>query len=60
MTHSEKVDTGKVVIGRAYIREQYPAHGLHAMRLQSALLDPRTARPIHPLLRLIGPIVRWL
>ena len=60
MNRAHKVSTGKVVIGLAYVHKPQPIRSLDAWTLQTALLNPRTARPMHPIRRLIAPIVRWL
>ncbi len=60
MNPREKVSTGRVVIGRAYVHPPQPIRSMDAWKLQTALLNPRTAQPMHPLRRLIAPIVRWL
>ena len=60
MNRAHKVSTGKVVIGRAYVHPPMPIRSMDAWKLQTALLNPRTARPMHPIRRLIAPIVRWL
>ena len=49
-----------VRIGIAYISPPMPIRSLDAMRLQSALLDDRTARPQHLIRRLLAPVFRWL
>jgi hypothetical protein len=36
------------------------AMGTHAEAIQAALLNPRTARPLSPLQRLVGAVVRFL
>ena len=60
MNPRHKVSTGKVVIGRLYVHPPMPIRSMDAWKLQSALLDSRTAHPMHPIRRLIAPIVRWL
>ena len=60
MNPRHKVNTGRVTIGLAYVDKPQPIRSMDAWRLQSALLEPRTAQPLHPLMRLISPIVRWL
>ena len=60
MNRAHKVSTGKVVIGLAYVHKPQPIRSMDAWTLQTALLNPRTAQPMHPLRRLIAPIVRWL
>ena len=60
MSPAHKVNTGRVVIGLAYVHPPQPIRSLDAWTLQTALLNPRTARPMHPIRRLIAPIVRWL
>ena len=49
-----------VRIGIAYISPPMPIRSLDAMRLQSALLDPRTKTAPSIVRRLIFPIWRWL
>lgn len=53
-------NTGRVRIGIAYVPPAQPIRSADAYRLQSALLDRRTALPVHPLRRFIAPLVRWL
>ncbi len=60
MNRAHKVSTGKVVIGLAYVHPPQPIRSLDAWTLQTALLNPRTARPMHPIRRLIAPIWRFL
>jgi len=55
---AQPYNTGRVVIGSAY-RPAPPAMDRDAQRLQSALLDPRTANPLPPMLRPVGAFVRW-
>jgi len=51
-------NTGRLVIGSAY-RPKPAEMDSDAQRLQTALLDPRTAKPLPPLLRPFGAFVRW-
>jgi hypothetical protein len=56
-------DTGRVRIGIAHVAKQ--AHGgdslsRDALRIQAALLDPRTAQPQNALQRLLGAAWKWL
>ena len=60
MNRAHKVSTGKVVIGLAYVHPPQPIRSMDAWTLQTALLNPRTARPMHPIRRLIAPIWRFL
>lgn len=46
-------------IGIAHQRP-LPAIDREAERLQAALLEPRTARPLTPLQRVLGAAWRWL
>lgn len=46
-------------IGIAHIPRPEPVQG-DALRLQSALLEPRTARPLPWLAAIAGAIWRWL
>ena len=55
-----RYNTGKVVIGRAYVPPPQPIRSMDAYRLQTALLEPRTANPLNPIRKLLAPIVRWL
>lgn len=48
-----------VRIGCAYQRPM-PRTDRDHEKLQAALLEPRTARPVSPAQRLAGAIVRWL
>ncbi len=48
---------GAIEIGRAYVRPPMPVQG-HAVHLQAALLEPRTAIPPTLLHRLAGAIWR--
>lgn len=52
-------NTGKVVIGRAYVPPPRRVEG-DAIKLQAALLEPRTTKPQPLLLRVIAPVMRWL
>lgn len=49
-----------IVIGIAYVPQQRPIHGDSAVRIQSALLEPRTAHPRPLVARILAPIWRWL
>ena len=60
MNPHHKVSTGKVVIGRAYVHPPMPIRSMDAWKLQTALLNPRTAQPMHPIRRFVAPIFRWL
>ena len=54
------VNTGKVLIGVAYIpRHRYTQSADQALT-QSALLDKRTLRPVSALRRLAGAVWRWM
>jgi hypothetical protein len=48
-----------ITIGIAH-QPKPQAMGTHAENLQAALLDPRTARPLTPVKRLLGALWRWL
>lgn len=50
---------GGVQIGLLYTTAMPIIQG-HALTLQTALLDKRTAKPLTPLLRLIGCAWMWL
>ena len=60
MNPREKVSTGRVVIGRAYVHPPQPIRSMDAWTLQTALLESRTAQPIHPIRRFVAPILKWL
>ena len=46
-------------IGIAHQRPAMPVHGDH-LTLQAALLEPRTARPLSLLERILGAVWGWL
>jgi len=50
------VDTGRVVIGRAHIPQPPRVISRDAETVQTALLDPRTARPASALARVAGAL----
>lgn len=50
------VDTGKVVIGRAYVPPSPRVISRDAETVQTALLDPRTAQQPTPLARIAGAL----
>lgn len=50
----------RVHIGCAFIPRQRITHGADAIRLQAALLDQRTAKPLSGIRRVLAPIVSWL
>lgn len=52
------VDTGKCVIGRAYVRPSPRVISRDAEHLQTALLEPRTAEPLPLVQRLAGALWR--
>jgi len=54
------VNTGKLRIGIAHVPRQRIDLTGDSLRLQSALLDPRTAQPVSRVQRVIGAIWRWL
>lgn len=58
MAGRECIDTGRIVIGRAYVPPPAPIFE-HAEKLQTALLDPRTAREPHPIKRALGRLWAW-
>ena len=58
MAGRECVDTGRVVIGRAYVPPPSPIFD-HAEKLQTALLEPRTAHEPHPVKRALGRFWSW-
>ena len=53
-------NTGRVRIGCAYIPPPMPIRTLDAYRLQSALLEPRTAQPMGMMRRMLAVVWRWL
>jgi hypothetical protein len=53
------VDTGRVVIGRCHIRPAPRELGTEAERLQTALLDERTAMEAALWRRALAPFWRW-
>ncbi len=53
------VDTGKVVIGRAYLPPSPRVVSRDAETVQTALLDPRTTGPQTTLRRLAGAAWKW-
>lgn len=54
------INTGRVLIGSAYIPQQRQAFGLDALKLQSALLEPKTAQQQTLAKRIIGGVWKWL
>lgn len=52
------VDTGKCVIGRAYVRPSPRIVSRDAEHLQTALLEPRTAQPLPLVQRIAGAFWR--
>lgn len=52
-------NTGKVQIGLIYVRPMPAIYG-DDLRLQSALLDKRTAKPLNAFKRLVFAAWRWL
>lgn len=60
-THAARChDTGKLRIGIAHIPAPRPIHERDAITLQSALLEPRTARPQSRIQQLLGGLWKWL
>lgn len=53
------VDTGRVVIGRCHIPTPPRELGKEAERLQTALLDERTAKVAAAWRRALAPFWRW-
>lgn len=53
------VDTGAVVIGRAYVPPSPRVISRDAETVQAALLDPRTAEHQTPLRRIAGAVWKW-
>lgn len=51
------ISTGKVLIGCAY-QPRPPRMDRDAQRIQAALLDQRTARPLPPVLAALGALWR--
>lgn len=54
------LDTGKCLIGRAYTPPPPRIVSRDAERIQAALLDARTARPLPLMQRVLGAVVAWL
>lgn len=52
------IDTGRVVIGRAYVPPPPRIVSRDAERLQSALLEPKTAQPLPLVQRIAGVLWR--
>ncbi len=50
---------GGIAIGIAHVPKP-PKPGSEALRLQSALLDKRTARPLPLIRRIAGAVWRWM
>jgi hypothetical protein len=59
-TAAMQVTRTGIRIGCAHTPKANHTRSLDAHRLQTALLDPRTAVPMHPIRKLLAPIVRWL
>ena len=59
LVNATKTKAG-IVIGIAHIPQQRPMHGDSAVRIQSALLEPRTAHPRPLFARILAPVWRWL
>lgn len=53
------IDTGKCLIGRANTPQPPRIVSRDAERIQAALLDARTARPLSLMHRVFGAIWRW-
>lgn len=53
-------DTGRIVIGIAYIQRQQYVPSRCALTLQQAMLDKRTAQPLPLINRVLAPFWRWL
>lgn len=47
-------------IGCAHTPRHNHSQSADACRIQAALLEPRTARPMHPIRRFVAPLWRWL
>lgn len=58
MTPCHTTSTG-LKIGRAYIPPPQRVEG-HAIKVQAALLEPRTLQPQTPLQRILGRVWQWL
>ena len=56
----ECYNTGKVLIGVAYIPRHRYLQSADQVLTQAALLDKRTARPVSVLRRMAGVVWRWL
>lgn len=54
------INTGRVLIGSAYIPQQRTPMGRDAIKLQSALLEPRTAMKQTVPQIIMGSIWKWL
>ena len=54
------INTGRVLIGSAYIPQQRQQMSFDAIKLQSALLEPRTAQQQTLAKRIIGEVWKWL
>lgn len=50
------IDTGRVVIGRAYVPPSPRVISRDAVHLQSALLEPKTAQPLPLVQRIAGAL----
>lgn len=59
MAGRDVVHTGKVAIGAAHIPQPSRELGKEAERLQTALLDPRTAQRPALWRRVLAPFWRW-
>lgn len=53
------INTGKVIIGRAYVPPPQRVQG-DALKVQAAFLEQRTRHPVSRLRRLVAPVWRWL
>jgi len=55
-----RINTGRVVIGLAYVPPPRRIESGDELRLQAALLDHRTSRPTPALQKLAAALWRWL
>ncbi len=59
MAGRQCLDTGKLVIGAAYVPPSPRVISRDAETVQTALLDPRTARPASAVALVAGALWRW-
>lgn len=57
---SQTITRTGIRIGSAWTPRPNHVQSLDAHKVQSAFLEPRTARPMHWVRKVIAPVIRWL